>query len=180
MKTENTEIPGLYRLVYDVHQDERGGFRKLFHAPQWAELGLRADFVEEYLSTSNKGVVRGLHFQVPPKQHAKVVTCLAGEAFDAVVDLRAGSPAFGKHVVFTLRPGDGLYLTDGLAHGFCALRDATTLLYRTTSVHSKPHDLGVRWDSAGITWPLEDPVLSARDKTFPKLEDFANPFVYAP
>ncbi len=100
--------------------------------------------------------------------------------FDAAVDLRRGSPAYGRHATFTLsaEQGNAVYLPAGLAHGFCVTSEEALLVYHVTTVHSPAHDTGVLWSSAGIDWPEPAPILSARDETFPALADFASPFIY--
>src|SRR5581483_7390979 len=142
--------------------------------------GLRTDFAEEYYTVSHVRVLRGLHFQVPPHDHAKLVYCAAGRVLDVALDLRVGSPAFGRHVRAELSAADGnaLYLPPGLAHGFYVLEAPALMVYNQTSVYAREHDAGVRWDSAGIPWPDADPILSDRDRSFPALADFRTPFVF--
>ncbi|HBQ64253.1 MAG TPA: hypothetical protein DD727_04890 [Clostridiales bacterium] len=127
-------------------------------------------------------MLRGLHFQVPPAEQHKLVLCLEGSALDAVVDLRRGSPAYGKYALFELSGGTPrmLCLPPGTAHGFLAREEGTVMLYRVTSEHVPELDLGIRWDSAGVPWGLEAqaPVLSARDLQWPKLQNFVSPFVF--
>ncbi|WP_173426293.1 dTDP-4-dehydrorhamnose 3,5-epimerase [Sphingomonas hengshuiensis] len=182
MDTEPTDIPGCYVLQAKVLGDPRGTFTKTFHMPRFEELGLRTDWREEYFSTSAKGVVRGMHFQSPPADHAKMVFCLTGEVLDVVVDLRRGSPAFGKALGFTLSAenGRGLYLPTGCAHGFVSMRDASGMYYKVTSVHAPDHDLGIAWDSIDFDWPVRAPALSARDAAHPRLSDFTTPFAFDP
>jgi dTDP-4-dehydrorhamnose 3,5-epimerase len=179
LRVTETAMSGCFTLEPTVRGDVRGSFTKLFHQPLWQELGLRTDFVEEYVTVSTPGTIRGMHFQVPPMEGAKVVFCLQGDVWDVALDLRAGSSRFGEHIAFELKGarGDGLYLPPGIAHGFCVLGSApATLLYKVTSVYSPQHDLGLRWDSAGIAWPVDSPVLSERDHRLPRLCDFETPF----
>lgn len=180
MDIEPTEIPGCYLLQARVLGDARGTFVKTFHTPRFEELGLRTDWREEYFSTSTKGVVRGMHFQLPPADHAKMVFCLSGEVLDVVLDLRRGSPAFGKAQGFTLSAenGRGLYLPTGCAHGFLSISDASGMYYKVTSVHSPEHDAGVAWNSFGFDWPIDVPVLSDRDGRHPALNQFDTPFKF--
>lgn len=177
-----TTIPGLHARPLQRACDNRGEFLKLYQHSVVASLGegLDPDVAEVFVSVSRRGVLRGLHFQVPPHDHTKTVVCLAGRAFDAVVDLRAGSPAFGRSTTFDLdaaRPV-ALHVPRGCAHGFQALADGTVMAYLVSSEHAPAHDRGIRWDGAGITWPLPDPVVSDRDASFPTLDEFDSPFRY--
>ena len=178
MKLKATAIPGCWEIIPQVYRDKRGTFVKTFHRDLAAMHGLVTDFAEEFYSWSNRGVLRGLHFQTPPADHTKVVTCLSGEVIDVVVDLRVGSPTFGCHTLFPLKATEAtqLYIPRGLAHGFLATSDQALMYYQVTTVHSPSHDAGIRWDSAGIKWPLTQPIVSARDASFPSLAEFASPF----
>ena len=173
-----TKIHGCYELRPTVVQDQRGFFAKIFHRPLWEQLGLCTDFDEEYATHSLAGTVRGLHFQVPPMQHHKVVLCLRGEALDVAVDLRKDSPTYGEHIAVNLSGtlANAVYLPAGLAHGFCVTGDEALLYYKLSSVYSPRHDGGIRWDSAGVAWPVKDPVLSDRDRKLPAFADFDSPF----
>jgi len=175
-----TGIPGLLLLRPPVLKDSRGDFTKIFHQPLWKDHGLVTDFKEEYCTRSSRGVIRGLHFQLPPMQHAKVVYCIEGSILDVVLDLRAGSPTFQQHLSFELSPDSDclLYIPEGLAHGFCALSDQVTMYYKVSTVYSPQHDAGILWSSIGFSWPVESPILSARDGGFPSLDDFSIPFVF--
>lgn len=183
MELVETDIPGVMMLQAPVHKDARGTFVKTFHADAFAKRGLETNFGEQYHSRSAPGVVRGLHFQTPPHDHAKLVYCSAGDVFDVALDLRVGSPTFGEHRSFRLRQDSGtaLYLPRGIAHGFCAVDDWATLHYSVTSPYAREHDAGVRWDSAGVDWPVrEATIVSERDSGFPTLEQFVSPFTFKP
>jgi len=163
-----------------VTRDARGFFAKVFHRPLWRDLGLQTEFAEEYATYSLPWSMRGLHFQLPPMAHDKVVLCLRGNAFDVAVDLRKGSPAYGQHhsVNLSSMQSNALYIPAGVAHGFCVTGDEALLYYKLTTVYSPEHDAGIRWDSAGIPWPMTNPILSERDLELPRLEDFDSPFRY--
>lgn len=180
MQLNESAIPGCYEVVPSVHTDARGTFVKTFHAPTFHALGLATDFAEEFYSESNKNVIRGMHFQLPPEDHIKLVYCTSGVVMDVVVDLRQGSPAYGRHAVFELSPASAnmVYIPKGMAHGFCALSDRATMMYKTSTAHAPDLDHGIRWDSAGIRWPVMAPILSARDAGLPSLDQFASPFRY--
>lgn len=178
-----TSIPGCVELDFREARDARGSFTKLFQASVFAALGLPVSYPELFHSTSARGVVRGLHFQTPPHDIGKLVSCVSGAAMDVVVDLRVGSPAFGSHATFELsgERANAVFVPCGCAHGFLSQRDGTVVLYATTGEFSPPHDAGIRWDSAGIDWPLDGraPVVSARDAALPQLEEFNSPFRFA-
>jgi dTDP-4-dehydrorhamnose 3,5-epimerase len=178
MRILATAAPGLARLLADPIRDERGAFVKTFEESVFAAAGLATAFPEEFHTVSGPEVVRGLHFQVPPDAQAKVVFCLGGEILDAVVDLRVGSPSYREAFAFTLTAngGEGLYIPEGFAHGFCALGEGAVVSYRVSAAYAPSNDRGVRWDSAGIDWPVADPVMSERDRSFPALDAFDSPF----
>lgn len=173
-----TLILGCFVLKPKVLSDHRGKFVKILHNKLFGDLGLESDFKEEYYSTSSKGVLRGLHFQEPPHEHVKCVTCLQGELFDAVVDLRKNSPTFGKNFTITLSADNPaiLYIPAGLAHGFMAMEDNTLFLNKTTTVFNGGADSGVRWDSCGIKWPGISPILSEKDQNMTPFEQYDSPF----
>lgn len=185
MLAQALDIPGCYLLTLPRFPDTRGEFRKLLHAPTLAGLGLETAYAESYVSVSHRGVLRGMHFQVPPSDHAKLVTCLTGRARDGLLDLRRGSPTFMQSLSLTL-DGDtpqAVYVPRGVAHGFAAHRDHTALLYYTTSVHDPERDAGVHPASAGIDWwegeaGIGDPLMSPRDAALPALNDFTTPFTF--
>lgn len=182
MRIEQTSISGCYQLFPLVNNDNRGSFVKTFHKDVFAKHGLITEFAEEYYSVSYKGVLRGLHFQTPPHAHFKLVYCLAGKVQDAIVDLRVGSPTYKKSATFELSSGLGniLYIAPGIAHGFYALTDEVIMQYKVTTVYAPEHDNGIRWDSAGISWPSSTPIISDRDSRFSSLVDFHSPFRFTP
>lgn len=176
----DTAIPGCFEVQPKVMVDARGRFVKVFHEEAFAKMGLVTNFAEEYYSTSIRGVVRGMHFQTPPMDHVKMVYCVQGEVFDVLLDLRRGSPTYGKPASFHLsaEKGNYLYIPKGLAHGFCALSETATLIYKVTTVYAPKNDAGVLWSSVGVRWPVENPVVSERDTGFKPLSEFESPFVY--
>ena len=178
MKFIETKIPGCFEIIPLMHKDIRGLFVKTFHKEVFQKYQLNTQWEEDFFSVSRKGVLRGLHFQLPPKNHAKLVYCLAGEAIDAVVDLRKGSPTFGCNITLTLsaKKANMLYVPSGLAHGFYSLSDHLIMMYKTSTAYSPPHDTGILWCSAGIQWPTQNPILSPRDSGFIRFESFNTPF----
>ncbi len=179
---KQNKLSGCFEIQPKASDDVRGRFVKVFHAPTFTALGLETDFVEEFYSVSHRNVIRGMHFQLPPVNHVKLVFCLKGNALDVVVDLRVGSPTYGQFELFELNSAkaNGIYIPSGMAHGFCALSESTIMLYKVSTVYYPAHDTGVRWDSLGIPWPVTEAVLSERDQGFPRFCDFISPFKYEP
>lgn len=181
LEFQETCLPGLLRITTQRSTDERGVFSKLFHAQSFAANGLCTSFQEVYFTTSGRGVVRGMHFQAPPHDHAKIVSCQSGRALDVVVDIRSKSPTFGK--VFSIelnsRIPTALYIPSGFAHGFLALQDATIMTYLVSTMFSPNHDAGILWTSIDFEWP-NGVITSARDRSLPKISDFLTPFVSFP
>jgi dTDP-4-dehydrorhamnose 3,5-epimerase len=175
----STHIPGCFEIQADLHTDERGLFVKTVVREEFLKCGLECDFVEQYYSISWPGVIRGMHFQRPPHEHAKLVYCVLGCVIDAVVDLRIGSPTHGQTLTVELSAAKGnmIYVPRGLAHGFCA-REESVLVYNVSSAYAPQADTGVLWNSAGIEWPVDQPILSPRDQSFPPLPSFSSPFVF--
>jgi dTDP-4-dehydrorhamnose 3,5-epimerase len=168
---------GALHFQLRVLEDTRGSFTKIFHSQLFREMGWPVSWREECVSLSHPGVVRGLHFQLPPFDHDKLVVVLAGQVGDAAVDLRKQSATFGQHRLFHVETGQGVWLPRGFAHGFCVRghQDAL-LLYLTTTEHAPEHDFGIRWDSLGIDWGVENPVISQRDQDLPRFDGFVSPF----
>lgn len=174
-----TEIDGCVEVHSRVFTDDRGTFVKTFHADQFHRLGLNGVWREYFYSSSALGVVRGLHFQVPPTDHIKLVTCVVGAVWDVVVDLRRTSPTYGKHVAreLTADRGSLLYIPRGMAHGFLSLSEGSVMLYAVETVHDSQCDKGIRWDSCGISWPSVGALnMSKRDATLPPFDNFESPF----
>lgn len=173
-----TPIPGCVLIRPSPHDDARGRFVKTYHADRFAAHGIQAVWVEEFYSRSRRGCVRGLHFQSPPMAHDKLVYCAAGAVFDAVVDLRRDSPAYGRAYTVELdaQRAEMLFAPRGLAHGFQALTGGALMVYKTTAAYSPAHDTGIRFDSADIRWPLPVAAVSERDLALPPLDGFESPF----
>lgn len=160
-------------------QDGRGWLAKLFHSGAFAEVGLPAELHELFVTSSGARVIRGLHFQAPPAAQAKYVTCLTGAVMDVVLDIRNGSPTYGRHCALTLDAdvGDVVYVPEGFAHGFAVVSGPAVMLYAVTHVWEPSCDAGVRWDSAGVAWPFADPLISERDAGLTHFDQFGSPFV---
>jgi dTDP-4-dehydrorhamnose 3,5-epimerase len=180
VEIEPLAVPGCFLIRPDLASDSRGCFVKTVHSTTMEAKGLNCNFREQYFSRSHHDVVRGLHFQVPPHDHDKLVYCVAGKALDVVVDLRKGSPRFGKACAVVLNGGEstGVWLPRGCAHGFLSLEDDTMLFYHVTSEYAPESDCGILWNSIPFDWPVRNPTVSGRDCSFPPLPTFESPFVF--
>lgn len=168
-------IPGLVVVEPRVFRDDRGFFFEPYHAPRYKAGGIEVDFVQDNHSFSTRGVLRGLHFQKSPGQ-AKLVRCARGRIWDVAVDIREGSPTFGKWWGLELDSEHHrqLFIPVGFAHGFCVLSEEAEVMYKCSSVYDPATEAGVRWDDPEIAvgWPLKDPIISARDQQAPSLKDY--------
>jgi dTDP-4-dehydrorhamnose 3,5-epimerase len=180
MELEKTNISGLFVLKAVVRKDDRGIFLKTYEHNFYNDNQLRSDFKEFYYSTSGINVIRGLHFQIPPEDHAKLVYVSFGRIMDIALDLRKTSPTFGQLFSTELNSKNGkiLYLPSGIAHGFKSLEERTIVNYAQTSSYSKEHDQGVLYSSIPFDWGIENLIVSDRDLSFPSLKLFneTNPF----
>lgn len=175
---EPLPLAGASLITLPLFSDERGSFVKTFHQLWLHENGIEFDLRESYFSSSKKDVIRGMHFQLPPHDHAKIVFCPQGAIMDVIVDLRRDSPTYGKYVATELSAQNhkAYYIPPGFAHGFKALTDEAMTYYLVTSMYSKEHDTGIRFDSFGFDWDCTQPILSSRDLSFPGLDLFQSPF----
>lgn len=178
MKIIKTPFDGLLILETNNFQDERGGFQKLFNYDFFVENGLATDFKEFYYSLNKKGVRRGMHFQIPPYDHVKVVYVSYGKILDVVVDIRKSSKTYGECFSIELDDQNAqyLYIPKGFAHGFLSLKDNTIVNYAQTSCYNKECDCGIDQNSIDFEWGIDHPIVSGRDLTFPALQDFNSPF----
>jgi len=169
---ENSAIKGVIIVTPQLFRDERGSFSETFRLDEFARNGLPRLFAQENCSLSQKGVLRGLHYQDPPQ--GKLVWAAHGEVFDVAVDIRPGSQTFGKHVSLILSGRDRrmLYIPEGFAHGFLALTDETVFCYKCTAYYSPACQRGIRWDdpALGIDWPFFPRFLSEKDSSLPGFE----------
>ena len=185
MQVISTAIPEVKEIRPVRHRDPRGFFSEIFRADVLAEHGIGCEFVQENHSLSvDRGVVRGLHFQSPPAAQAKLVRCAAGSVFDVAVDIRRGSPSYGRHIAVVLSAADGnqLIIPEGFAHGFCTLEPNSELVYKVNRYYSREHDLGLAWDdpALSIAWPVAaaEAVLSDKDRHQPLLAELPPHFRY--
>lgn len=166
MKVLETELPGVVIIEPAVHGDARGFFLESWHARRYAEYGLAATFVQDNHSRSSRGVLRGLHYQLRQPQ-GKLVRVVSGEVFDVAVDIRKGSPTFGRWsgVTLTAENHRQIYVPPGFAHGFCVVSDVADFLYKCTDYYAPEDERGIRWDDPdiGIAWPDMQYALSEKD-----------------
>jgi dTDP-4-dehydrorhamnose 3,5-epimerase len=169
MELLKTDLPGTYRVRPKVFGDARGFFMELYHAGHFAAQGLDVSFVQDNLSRSQRGVLRGLHYQIEHPQ-GKLVTCLAGEIYDVAVDLRRSSPQFGRWTAVTLSSEnrESFYVPPGFAHGFCVMSETADVLYKCTDLYHPEHERTLLWcdRTLNIPWPLagSEPLLAEKDR----------------
>jgi dTDP-4-dehydrorhamnose 3,5-epimerase len=183
MQVIDTDIFGAKVLVPKRYGDHRGFFSEVYSKKVFLEAGIEADFVQDNHSFSaNRGVVRGLHFQLPPFAQAKLVRVSRGSIFDVIVDLRKGSPSFGKSFAHTLGAENWhqLFVPEGCAHGFCTLEADCEVLYKASAYYAPDYERGLRWNDQelGIDWPVRESqaILSDRDRSWPALHDLEDLF----
>jgi dTDP-4-dehydrorhamnose 3,5-epimerase len=170
-----TEIPEVILVEPQVFRDERGFFLETWHARRWAEGGIPGSFVQDNQSRSGHGTLRGLHSQQAPHAQGKLVRAIEGEVWDVAVDVRRGSPTFGRHVGVTLSAENfrQLWVPPGFLHGFCVLSASAQVEYKCTEFYAPSDELGVAWDDPdlAIPWPVPAPVLSEKDRRAPRLRE---------
>ena len=172
MKIKGDSIDDIVVIEPEIHRDNRGYFMEIYHQKRYLEAGLNKDFVQDNISSSVRGTLRGLHFQIKHPQ-AKLVQVVSGEIFDVAVDLRSGSPTFGKWTGVHLSEQNRLqfFIPEGFAHGFCVLSDKAVFLYKCSDFYAPDDEGGIIWSDSeiGIPWPVETPVISEKDKNLPTL-----------
>ena len=174
MKKIETDLQGVWIIEPKVFGDQRGFFYETWQQQRYADIGIKGAFVQDNVSFSRKGVLRGLHYQQPHSQ-GKLVTVLQGEVFDVAVDIRVGSPQFGQWtgVVLSVENHRQLWIPEGFAHGFCVLSETAYFSYKCTDEYAPDCEGGILWNDPdiGIKWPLEDVVLSDKDQIYPLLKE---------
>lgn len=176
MQIINTDLHGVLIIEPRVFGDQRGFFMETWNQAAYAAAGISAVFVQDNLSLSKKGILRGLHFQKPNTQ-GKLVYALQGEVFDVIVDIRFGSPTFGRsiNVMLTADNKRQVYIPPGFAHGFCVTSDTALFAYKCTDKYNPQAEASVLWNDPdlNIPWPISNPELSAKDKQGVRLADFS-------
>ncbi len=182
MQVIKTDIEGIILLEPRAFGDDRGYFLESFQKERYAAVGIQADFVQDNLSRSAKNTIRGLHFQIGEKAQGKLVQVVYGEALDVAVDIRKGSPTYGKYVAEILSSENHrqLWIPPGFAHGFSVLSDTVVFHYKCTEYYSKPHERNLLYNdpAIGIDWKVADPLVSEKDMVGPSFETFDSPFSY--
>lgn len=183
MKKLQTNLPGAFILEPKVYGDHRGFFMESFNESVFHELGIDVKFVQDNHSLSQaSGTLRGLHYQLSGKAQTKLVRVTRGAIYDVIVDIRKGSPTYGKWQGFILSAENKrqLLVPKGFAHGFCTILDNTEVQYKVDELYSPEHDRGLAWNDImlAIDWPTNDPVLSAKDEKHPSFSEAENNFVW--
>ncbi|GAB4546342.1 MAG: dTDP-4-dehydrorhamnose 3,5-epimerase [Thermodesulfovibrionia bacterium] len=177
LRTIATGLPDIILIEPDVFYDRRGFFMETFHQERYKGIGINGSFVQDNLSHSKKGVLRGLHYQLRYPQ-AKLVYVISGEIFDVVVDIRRGSPTFGRWegVVLSAENRRQIYIPEGFAHGFCVLSEYADVIYKCTNFYMPGDDFGILWSDPdiGIKWPIKEPILSEKDSKNPRIADITD------
>jgi dTDP-4-dehydrorhamnose 3,5-epimerase len=180
MNLIKTDLEGVFIIENFYAEDIRGSFTKTYHESFFLDNKLCTNFKESYFSTSNKDVIRGMHFQLPPHDHEKLVYVVRGEVMDVILDLRKSSKTYGKAIEVSLsdRNHNSIYIPKGLAHGFKAKENKTIMVYNVATTYNKDHDFGIKYDSFDFDWKIETPILSDRDRNFITFKQFdkQNPF----
>lgn len=178
MELIKTNFDNLYIVENNKSFDIRGGFIKMYNKDEYLKKGINLSFEETYYTLSNKNVVRGMHFQTPPYECAKLVNVIKGSIIDVVIDLRKNSKTYKK--VFSIKLDDqsrnGLLIPIGFAHGFKSLEDDTIMLYQVQKGYNRECDQGISFNSIDYDWDIDNPITSDRDKTFVNLDEFDSPF----
>lgn len=177
------KLPDVILIVPKIFGDKRGFFLEAYKASAFAEQGIYDHFVQDNHSHSTQGVLRGLHYQRPPRAQAKLVRALHGEIFDVVVDIRQGSPTYGQWLGVTLSARDArmLYVPRGFAHGFCTLSETADVVYKVSAEYAPETEEGLLWNDPdlGIQWPLAEPLLAEKDTQYSLFRDSDEVFLYA-
>jgi dTDP-4-dehydrorhamnose 3,5-epimerase len=180
MEIVKTPLEGLLIIKPDVFEDERGYFFESFNHSKFLQLGLDLRFMQDNESKSRKGVLRGLHFQAPPHAQGKLVRVMRGSVLDVAVDIRKNSPTYGKweSIVLSGQNKWMYWIPEGFAHGFATLEDDTIFFYKCTNTYNKAAEGSILWNDPdlNISWGLENPVISGKDKESPLFRHFNTPF----
>ncbi|EKE16346.1 MAG: DTDP-4-dehydrorhamnose 3,5-epimerase [uncultured bacterium] len=182
MKVEKTKIEGLLIIEPQIFGDKRGFFVETYNEKRYKEAGINLNFVQDNLSKSAKGALRGLHWQAPPFEQGKLVQVIQGKVLDVAVDIRFGSPTFGEYVAVELSEENKkqFWIPPGFAHGFVSLEDNTIFSYKCTKIYNPESERGVMWNDSeiGIDWKIENPIISEKDSKNKLLKDIEKDFVF--
>lgn len=181
MEVKEEKIKGLISFYPKVFGDDRGYFFESYNQKIYQEIiGKEYQFVQDNVSKSTKGVLRGLHFQLPPFEQGKLVYVISGSVLDVAVDIRKNSPTYGQHVKVLLssKEKNQFWIPPGFAHGFCALEDNTLFSYKCTNYYAPEYERAILWndDALAIDWGIDNPIISEKDKLAMPFKDFDSPF----
>ncbi len=181
-KFTKLKIPEIILIESVLFKDERGCFMEVYKYSEFAQAGINEHFLQSNYSKSNKGVIRGLHYQKLPNAQSKIVRCLKGKIFDVAVDIRKNSPTYGKWigVILSAQNKKQLYIPVGFAHGFCSLDNETEVVYRTSNEYSPSDERAIAWNDPeiNINWPIKNQIISEKDKNNPPLRLSNHNFIY--
>lgn len=180
MEFEKTILKDIFIIKPNITEDDRGTFVKVYNDVEFTKQGARFELNELFYSINKRNVIRGMHFQVPPVDHDKLVVVYKGRIIDAILDLRNNSPSYGEHVSVELSDKNkyGLLIPKGFAHGFLSLEDDSIVSYHTSTGYNPDFDRGIKWDSFGMNWGSGPFIISDRDKNHPLFSKFQSPFNY--
>jgi dTDP-4-dehydrorhamnose 3,5-epimerase len=180
MKTQAIPIAGVWIIEPQVFSDTRGYFFESYQKEKFQKLGIEVEFIQDNESMSQKNTVRGLHFQAPPFSQGKLVRVVQGKVYDVCVDIRKGSPTYGKYFGIELSAQNHLmlWIPEGFAHGFSVLEDNTIFQYKCTNVYHKESEGGILWNdpTLNIDWKVSQPIVSEKDQKLPTFDTFISPF----
>jgi len=178
MEVIKTKLDGVYIIKTQKFFDIRGEFIKTYNSDLFNNFGLDMDFKEQIYTVSNKNVIRGMHFQIPPHDHIKLVSAIKGKVEDVILDLRKSSSTYGNSISVELSEynKDAVYIPKGFAHGYKVIEQGSIVLYNVSTVYNSECDKGVLWNSFGFEWGIDNPILSERDKSFVEFKNFKSPF----
>ena len=178
MEIEKTFIEGLQLIHTKRFRDPRGSFTKIFNSDVFESFGIEKQYKESYYSISHQNVIRGMHFQIPPHEHSKLVYVNSGRIMDVILDIRLNSPTYGQVLQIEIGATNGIQveIPIGCAHGFRGLEEGTIVTYMQTSSYSHASDMGIRFDSFGMDWGVINPIISERDLAFPEFNNYKSHF----
>jgi len=174
-KFSKMDVDGVILIKPGIHYDSRGYFMESYTKKEFANEGIKEEFVQDNHSFSIKNTLRGLHYQIEPFQQSKLIRCISGEIMDVAVDIRRGSKTYGKYVsvILSSENKNMLYIPKGFAHGFLVTSDYAEVIYKVDNYYSRNHERGIIWndETIGIRWPVDNPIISEKDGSWPKFQD---------
>ncbi len=171
MKIIKTNIPEVIHILPDVYSDDRGSFMEIYQLERYKNTGINVNFVQDNVVFSRKHVFRGLHYQRPPYEQAKLITVISGKIIDIAIDIRQDSPTYMEHIRVTLNKNEQIFIPTGFAHAYYVLSDDAVISYKVSAPYAPDHQTGIRWDDPKLNLKdiIQDPILSDQDKNLPLL-----------